>query len=41
MTRRIRRAGRRAFGGALMGVWVVLPMFPVLGALATWWVGVR
>lgn len=36
-----RRAGRSLFGGALMGVWVVLPLSPLLAALFSWWVGVR
>jgi hypothetical protein len=41
MMRRLRRAGGRVFGGALMGVWVVLPLLPVLGALTTWWLGIH
>jgi hypothetical protein len=41
MTRKLRRLGRRVFGGALMSVWVLLPLFPVLGLLMTWWVGIH
>jgi hypothetical protein len=41
MTRKIRLAGRRVFGRALMSVWVVLPLFPVFAALATWMLGIH
>lgn len=41
MTRKIKGAGRRMFGGALMSIWVVLPLFPVLGAVATWLLGIH
>jgi hypothetical protein len=37
----MKRAGRRLFGGALMGVWVFLPLMPVIAALATWTLGLR
>lgn len=39
--RRLRRIGRAAFGRALMAVWLVLPLFPLLGAAYSWWAGVR
>jgi hypothetical protein len=37
----MRRSGRALFARALMGVWIVVPLFPLLGALCSWWVGVR
>ena len=39
--RRVRRAGRSLFGRAVMSIWLVLPLFPLLGALYSWFAGVR
>lgn len=40
MIRRFRRRGRVALGRALMAVWLVLPLFPLLGLLYSWLAGV-
>ena len=44
MSRRARRRVRRVRNtmfGSLMGIWIVLPLLPLVGALCSWWVGVR
>ena len=41
VVRKARRAGRKLFGHSLMSIWVVLPLFPVLAAVASWWLGIE
>jgi hypothetical protein len=38
--RRLRRKGGSVFGRALMAIWLVLPLFPLLGLLYSWLTGV-
>jgi hypothetical protein len=34
--RRTRRAGRRALSVGIMGVWVMMPLLPVLAIIFSW-----
>jgi hypothetical protein len=34
--RRTRRAGHRAFSVGIMGVWVMMPLLPVLAIIFSW-----
>ena len=36
---RTRRAGRHALGVAVMGVWVLMPLLPVIAIAVTWYDG--
>lgn len=40
MSRLVRRGGRTIIGRMVMGIWVVLPLIPVMAALCTWLLGV-
>ena len=37
--RKTRRAGRTALGVAIMGVWIVMPLLPVIAIAFTWFDG--